>query len=296
MIVILVRASGATLTKSRDGAIMLLGNRWAVSATGEVPVSLVSHAPTERGQLATFEDLSNRAAGRGYLAYLRIDADRIGEKFRDLAGQPQRIWGLSKLLDCTFSSAVSKLITARFPNLYPVYGGGDDLFVIGPWNDILDFAAAWRSEFRAISGDKLSFSAGVALAKPRQHILTKSEDAKRALNEHAKVPRDSIHALGCTIPWSEFPSVLDGSRRMAALYAESQIRSALLHNLIELHARWRQGDASWHSLLFYQTERNLTGAAKDFVKHAFLSPGNLWRHANFAVQYTILGATSAERS
>ena len=289
----LLTAGRIALTKSKNGSIVLLGNHWALSADGEIPVPLVSHAPTERGQLATFEDLSNRAAGRGYLAFLRIDADRIGEKFRDLAGQPERIRGLSKLLDGAFSSSVSHLIASQFPNLYPVYGGGDDLFVIGPWNDILDFAAAWRSEFRAISGDHLSFSAGVALAKPRQHILTKSEEAERALNEHAKVPRDSIHALGCTIPWSEFPSVLDGARRMAVLLAEGQIRSALLHNLIELHGRWRRGDARWHSLLFYQTERNLSGAGRDFVKQAFLSPGKLWRHANFAAQYTMLGATSA---
>jgi CRISPR-associated protein Csm1 len=292
----LLTAGRVALTRSKSGGIVLLGNHWTLSDNGEISVPLVSHAPTERGQLATFEDLSNRAAGRGYLAFLRIDADRIGEKFRDLAGQPERIRALSKLLDGAFSSCVSHLIASQFPNLYPVYGGGDDLFVIGPWNDILDFASAWREEFRAISGDQLSFSAGVALAKPRQHILTKSEEAERALNEHAKASRDSIHALGCTIPWSEFPAVLEGARRMASLLAEGQIRSALLHNLIELHSRWRRGDARWHSLLFYQTERNLSGAGRDFVKHAFLSPGKLWRYANFAAQYNMLGATSAERN
>jgi hypothetical protein len=267
-----------------------------VSPEGEIPVSLVSHAPLERGQLATFEDLSGRAAGRRYLAYLRIDADRIGDEFRNLAGRPQRTWGLSKLLDAAFSSAVAKLIASKFPNLYPVYGGGDDLFVIGPWNETLDFASAWRSEFRVISGDKLTFSAGVALAKPRQHILTKSEEAEHALDQAKGPPRDSIHALGITIPWGEFAGVLEGAHRLADLHADGQIRSALLHNIMELHSRWRQGDARWHSLLFYQTERNLAGAARDFVRREFLSVGNLWRHANFAVQYAMLSSASAERN
>jgi CRISPR-associated protein Csm1 len=292
----LLKGCRAALTRSRDGSIGLLGEHWAVSPEGEIPVSLVSHAPLERGQLATFEDLSGRAAGRRYLAYLRIDADRIGDEFRNLAGRPQRTWGLSKLLDAAFSSAVAKLIASKFPNLYPVYGGGDDLFVIGPWNETLDFASAWRSEFRVISGDKLTFSAGVALAKPRQHILTKSEEAEHALDQAKGPPRDSIHALGITIPWGEFAGVLEGAHRLADLHADGQIRSALLHNIMELHSRWRQGDARWHSLLFYQTERNLAGAARDFVRREFLSVGNLWRHANFAVQYAMLSSASAERN
>jgi CRISPR/Cas system CSM-associated protein Csm2 small subunit len=135
----------------------------------------------------------------------------------------------------------------------------------------------------------MTFSAGVALAKPRQHILTKSDEAERALNEHAKISRDSIHALGCTIPWTEFPTVLEGARRLTGMHGEGQIRSAFLHNLMELHCRRNKGDARWHSLLFYQIERNLTGAAKNFVKSAFLSPGNLWKHADFAVRYAMLG-------
>ena len=226
---------------------------------------------------------------------MTIDADRIGEKFRVLAGNPRRTWGLSKLLDTAFSASVSKVMELRFPNS-PVYGGGDDLFVIGPWNDILDFASAWRSEFGTISGHQVTFSAGMALSKPRQHILTKSDEAEHALNEHAKVPRDSIRALGCTIAWAEFPSVLDGARRIAGMHGEGQIRSAFLHDLMELHARRNRGDARWHSLLFYQIERNLTGPAKDFVKTAFLSPGNLWKHADFAVRYAILGSASEGRN
>ena len=59
----------------------------------------------------------------------------------------------------------------------------------------------------------------MALSKPRQHIVTESDEAEHALNEHAKIPRDSIHALGCTIAWTDLPPVLDGARFLAALHA-----------------------------------------------------------------------------
>jgi len=290
----LLFAERISLTRSPQGFVSLLGERWDISPDGPLTIPAVCYAPVENGELATFEQIARKAPGRPYLAYLRIDADHIGQQFYALAGDPLRTWGLSRLLDGAFSTAVPNLIRASYPSIYPVYTGGDDLFVIGPWNEILDFAAAWRSKFREISGDKLTFSAGVALARPRQHILTKSEEAARALDECAKIPRDSIHALGSTIAWSRFDEVLKCARQLAELRAAGQIRGALLHDIIELHGRWRKGDARWHSLLFYQVERNLGGDAKTFARRAFLSPGDLWEHADFVVRYAMLHSGEKE--
>jgi CRISPR-associated protein Csm1 len=302
----LLESGGAALTPSLRGPIKLFNERWAPAARGHINISLITHAPRSGNRLATFEELSRRAAGRQYLAYLRLDADRIGEQFRCLEGEAHRTWGLSALLDGLFSTGVDSLIGSRFPNLYPVYGGGDDLFLIGPWNEVLDFAQAFRSDFRALSGGRLTFSAGVALAKPRQHILTKSDEAERALDHEAKEERDSICALGATIRWSEFDEVYRAACQLAELHAAGKIRSALLHDLIELHGcyqhelhdceergcgrRGEAGDARWHSRLFYQIERNLSGDAKNFATREFLRPGKSWRHTGFIARYAMLRA------
>jgi CRISPR-associated protein Csm1 len=283
------------LKKSPSGSLHLLGQRWAVSPDGEIEVPLLTHAPIDRrGELLSFEDLCKKAAGRPYLAYLRMDADRVGIQFSKLDGRPGGIWGLSTLLDGAFSSEIGSLIRSRYPNIYPVYGGGDDLFVIGPWNEILGFAAAWYKTFREISGGKLTFSAGIALAKPRQHILSKSEQAKDALDGEAKKNRNSIHALGCTIPWPQFDAVLDAASQLAQFHANKQIKSAMLYNILELHHRWLKDDARWHSLLFYQMERNSVGDAKDFIRSKFLSGGFVWKYADFAVRYAMLRSRAEE--
>jgi len=293
---ILLNTSRTCLQRSANGFITLLGQGWTVASDGDITVGLIHHQPRARNGLgpATFEELSELATGRRYLAYLKIDADRIGEQFRELSGDPTQIWGLSRLLDHAFSAAVENLLRERFPSLYPVFGGGDDLFLIGPWDQVLNFVAAWRSKFRDISRGKLTFSAGLALAKPRQHILSKSEEAAHALTE-AKAQRDSFHGLGATMPWSEFDDAYACARELAKLHAEGGIRSALLHNIVELHNRFLKGDKRWHYLLSYQVERNVGGPAKDFLKRSFLAPGAAWKHAGFAARFAML-STAGEGS
>jgi CRISPR-associated protein Csm1 len=292
----LLRSHIHRLVETGNGPLILLGKRWSVSDNGNLSISSVTHAPLHNGQLATFEELSARAVGRPYLGYLRIDADRIGAAFGQLENDPLRIWGLSRLLDGSFSSTVDNLLSTRFTNVYPVYGGGDDLFVIGPWQDVLAFASSLRREFRTISGGQLTFSAGVALAKRKQHILTKSDESEHALNTYAKGERDSIHALGTTMRWDDFDKALCVGHKLAQFRAQGKIRGAILQNILELHARWQAGDARWHSLLYYQAQRNLKDApeASRFVQQVFLQPGHVWPHADFAVRYAML-ASGAEQ-
>jgi CRISPR-associated protein Csm1 len=292
----LLSGSRIGLRRSPTGTIRFAGERWAIAADGPIEIPHIAHTPR-----SDFDELAKLAKGREYLAYLRIDADRIGEQFRKLEGDPYRTWGLSTLLDQAFAGGVTELVRSRFTHLYPVYGGGDDLFVIGPWNQALDFAAAWRKEFERLTGAKLSFSAGIALAKPREHILTKSEEAMSALDDEAKDKgRDRIHALGATIKWSDFEGVYAGAQQLAALHATGKIKSSFLHDLLYLHdcarrrdKRWPEGDPRWHSRLCYQIERNLSGQARDFVTSAFLSPGKLWEHAGFMGRYAMLCSREA---
>jgi CRISPR-associated protein Csm1 len=200
------------------------------------------------------------------------------------------------LLDEAFSVGVGELLRSRFAGVYPVYGGGDDLFVIGPWDEVLDFAAAWRAEFRERSDNRLTFSAGLALGRPREHILTKSEEAARALEE-AKITRDSIHTLGETIGWEEFDRAYKGALELSKLHEAGQIRSAFLHDLAYLHQLAKgpgvrlpdkMPDERWHSRLYYQVHRNLMGEAREFASAAFLSPGWLWPQVGFAIRYAML--------
>src|SRR5207244_5079676 len=114
-----------------------------------------------------------------------------------------RNWALSRLLNLFFADVANQLVSHKFANIYPVYGGGDDLFVVGPWTEVLDFAVKLRQELKELVGNDLTFSAGVSLSKPREHILTQAELARQQLESAKKARgsgrpcgREQIRALG----------------------------------------------------------------------------------------------------
>ena len=72
----------------------------------------------------------------------------------------------------------------------------------------LDLAAELSREFEHFTQGKLGFSAGFALAKPGEHILSVSDRAAAAL-EHAKSDgRNRIQAFGEMMVWPDFQRTL----------------------------------------------------------------------------------------
>ncbi|HZU30183.1 MAG TPA: hypothetical protein VFB79_03655, partial [Candidatus Angelobacter sp.] len=129
--------------------------------------------------------------------------------------------------------------------------------------------------------------------------------------------RNSIHALGTTIRFADFSKVLSCARELAQLHRGGKIHSAMLHNLLELHHRAREQEKAkawiaggnhltkkerrsyergllWHALLFYQITRNTSGEVRDLLKHEFLSPGHMWKYADFIARYAMLAGSGKE--
>ncbi|AFI06625.1 crispr-associated protein, csm1 family [Helicobacter cetorum MIT 99-5656] len=58
----------------------------------------------------------------------------------------------------------------KFPNTYMVFAGGDDLFLVVTWNEVLDLARQIRKYFRSFVNNKLSVSFGICIAKSNTPI------------------------------------------------------------------------------------------------------------------------------
>jgi CRISPR-associated protein Csm1 len=271
---------------------------------GLEPWFLLRHVPTGPDGALDFDQIAQKAAGRKWLGYLRIDADHAGRSFAQLGGDPLRTWSLSRLLDRFFTVHTNDVLRAAFPNIYAVYGGGDDLFVIGPWDAVLDFALRLRMDLAKVAGKDLSFSAGISLAKPREHVLTQARRAHEELESAKAHPaynrgcgRDQIRALGVTADWDTFDGLLQTAKRVTGWVQSGALPSSFLHQMLELHHAWcrtrqhsdreRAALVRYQPLLYYQIRRNLRGPAAEWA-HSLLHTPSQWPWADFIVRYANL--------
>ena len=286
-----------SIAAAADGPIDCLGKRYAIGQQGD-RIQVVRHMPRQNQQPMTLEEVAERSCGsRKWLGYLRLDADRIGMEFEKLEGSPGNVRGLSRLLHHFFWEEVQALVESKYPMIYPVYGGGDDLFVIGPWDQALDFAGVLAARFHAISQGNLRFSCGVALSKAKQHILSKSEEAEAALHQAKVEGGNRIRALSAGLTWQDYAGALKQAKLVAEWHNQKGLASAFLHQLIELHLRWQKdmSDAGYRPLLHYQIERNIRGKIAPEIQNwarSLLKPGSQWPMIGFICRYAMLGSTT----
>ncbi len=160
---------------------------------------------------------SNRCLGTEALAVLKADVDRLGMLFA--CGLPDERFTLSRL--ATMSRQVNNFfslylphlleITEEFSDVYTVFAGGDDLFLIGPWNRMAALALFLRERFAAYVGQNptITFSAGITAHKSNTPVNRLAAASEEAL-EHAKDEgRNRVTMFDETVTWDDFTTLLD---------------------------------------------------------------------------------------
>jgi CRISPR-associated protein Csm1 len=172
------------------------------------------------GEIRSFTLLAHAAATAGAIqrvGVLRMDVDGLGHIFSE--GVPgltmPRLSALSGAVDLFFSGYLNVLVRAHGGNdLYVIYAGGDDLFIVGSWHHLPDLAEAICKAFKAFTDEHpaLSLSGGITLEGARFPLYRAAErageaegNAKRYVRqiegrEHRK---DALCFLGQVVGWEK---------------------------------------------------------------------------------------------
>ena len=132
-----------------------------------------------------FSTLANSASGIKRLAVMRADVDNLGQAFvsgfensksknSDQYVTLSRTATFSRKLSMFFKLHINEILAngeftmssakeAGKRNALIVYSGGDDLFVIGSWDDIVEFSVDLSRKFKKFSQNTLTVSAGIDL-------------------------------------------------------------------------------------------------------------------------------------
>lgn len=160
--------------------------------------------------------------------------------------------------------------TARYRNTYTVFAGGDDFFLIGPWESTLALASELREKFTAyVANETITFSAGAIMTHPKTPVRQLARGAERALDaaksfEKSGTTKNAISLWGQTLAWADWQALV-GVRRAAldALMARagshgSEFSTGLTYSLLQLSdssESRRPKDAIWRSQLHYRLAR-----------------------------------------
>lgn len=190
-------------------------------------------------------DNKNKVVGIKKIAALRCDVDDLGYAF--MKGFSEQNDGIYNTFSrtATFSRRMSMFFKAYInqfsedQHVMIIYSGGDDVFILGAWDDVLDFAVNFREKFKRWTGNKLTMSAGIGMFDAKTPINIIARETGKLEDEAKDNGKDSITLFETsnTFKWDDFISnvylaKLDVIRNFFEV--QNQHGKAFIYNLIEL--------------------------------------------------------------
>lgn len=170
----------------------------------------------ELARLAARSGGADDAAGIRRLGVLRADVDNLGAAF--LAGFPAkyatltRTAALSRQLSLFFKCYINAICAGQHGmeqfslfgrekkaarDVHIVYSGGDDLFLLGAWDDIVELAVDLRRAFLRFTSGKLHFSAGIGFFKEKFPVAEMARQAGALESLAKRLPgKDAVALFG----------------------------------------------------------------------------------------------------
>jgi CRISPR-associated protein Csm1 len=223
----------------------------------------VNYVPaTKNGEIKPFEAIAQNAAGVKKLAVLKADVDRLGMLFAlgfknddEKTVHVLRNTTLSRMLEYFFSEWLGVLIGKSYSNCYTVFSGGDDLVVIGPWNEIIDFALAMQRKLFLYCGrnPSITISAAVEMLASKSPVSIAVQNAERSLSKAKDKGdltqdsgRDQLYLFGRSIKWDRAHQIINRARAVSNLRAKEVFSSADLYKMrawaLMFQEYYRNGD------------------------------------------------------
>ena len=239
-----------------------LANANDVAAYTALGLDTDPEQPLRAGNIKPFNLLAAQSQGVKRLGVLRMDVDDLGELF---GKRLDRTAGVAAL---TYTAALSGALSRFFEGwvgelcrtanqtgqggVYAVYGGGDDLFIVGSWHRMPGLARQIRDDFAAYvlgrplqPGERppISLSAGLTLHGAGYPLYQAAEEAAEALNAAKALTRngghhkDAITFLGHALGWAHFAEAEKLCGELVALVLEQGAPRGLLMTIQNLAAQ-----------------------------------------------------------
>ena len=208
---------------------------------------------------ASFDELAGASEGIKRIAVFRADVDNLGSAFVNGFKQKDgkyetisRTATLSRHLSFFFKHHINTILknpeytmTGNRPlrNISIIYSGGDDIFVVGAWNDVIEFSIDLSEKFKKYTQNKLTLSGGIALYRsgyPVSVMAVESgaleDNSKEKFNKQGK-DAITIFDKNFSFKWNTFENKILNEKLIAItnfFNGNNEYGKNFLYNILEL--------------------------------------------------------------
>lgn len=192
-----------------------------------------------------FSDFDERSKGIHRMGVLRLDVDNLGEifirglKFPGSTGQEEemgslsRVTTLSRQLHLFFAGHLTEILR-DYQRSQIIYSGGDDIFLIGSWDELPEVADKIRHEFQHYCANNPTFtlSAGLIMVDGKYPIYRaaglaeEAESRAKTLRRNGR-EKDAVCLLDTVIGWEEYPRALKLRKQIKTIIEKTEKRAIL---------------------------------------------------------------------
>jgi len=197
------------------------------------------------GNIVEFSYLAEFAGirtGTAKLGVLKMDGDNMGNIFKNKTLEQSK--KISRSLKYFFEEYLLDLLNRTFQpivggnyysNIYVVFSGGDDCFLIGAWDAVLSFAQVINEEFTKFCNNEISLSCGILVIDKNFPVKRFAELAEEALGEAKKrvedgeLKKNAISIFGEVLTWEEYRFAKSIKNDLVELVEQREESKAIIH-------------------------------------------------------------------
>lgn len=221
------------------------GSLFEIPSQNILQLSFYGGNEQARNRMATFEEMCEGASLRR-LGVLRMDVDNLGRIFqgglKPESATLSHYAALSRSFDIFFSGYINTVWSELAPSKsYILYSGGDDLFIVGSWDVIIEFAERIRDDFRKYTcgNQRFSISGGISIVPPKFPLmkaadLSAEEESDAKSHEVGNYSKNSISILSYPLNWDfEYPAVKGLKKRIVDGIAYGEIPKSFISKVLQ---------------------------------------------------------------
>lgn len=266
------------------------------------------NAEKDFSELAGVNSEDDKHSGFHRLGVLRMDVDNLGDMFtKGISAMPLAAYAtLSAQLDLFFSGFLNTIrdridengniqetdnanVNYKYRDFVNIlYSGGDDVFAVGRWDLLLDFAECIRNKFHtfACNRNDISISGGITLITPKFPIAKAAdmagEEEKKAkaykIDSNSKnEDKNALAFLGLAMSWDfDFGLVRDYKKELLELLQKNHISMGFLQKIL-IHSKMRNEQEKnnetprWIWMVVYDLSQAISRATdtetKNFIRN-----------------------------